>query len=68
MAKEISRKTLDQLLIPSTATLTSVLRQHGITWTFMHRCWTATPQYEDGRSRIHPPVHTDARRFGPGHS
>ena len=36
MAKEISRETLDLLLIPSTATLTSVLRQHGITWTFMH--------------------------------
>ncbi|MYE88817.1 ribonuclease activity regulator RraA [Candidatus Poribacteria bacterium] len=36
MAKTISRETLDLLLIPSTATLTSVLRQHGITWTFMH--------------------------------
>lgn len=36
MAKKISRETLDLLLIPSTATLTSVLRQHGITWTFMH--------------------------------
>ena len=36
MTKKISRETLDLLLIPSTATLTSVLRQHGITWTFMH--------------------------------
>ena len=36
MTKKISRETLDMLLIPSTATLTSVLRQHGITWTFMH--------------------------------
>ena len=36
MAKKISRETLDLLLIPSTATLTSVLRQNGITWTFMH--------------------------------
>ena len=36
MPKKISRETLDMLLIPSTATLTSVLRQHGITWTFMH--------------------------------
>ena len=36
MAKKISRETLDLLLIPSTATLTSVLRQHGITRTFMH--------------------------------
>ena len=36
MAKKISRETLDLLLIPSTATLTSVLRQHGITQTFMH--------------------------------
>lgn len=36
MPKKISRETLDLLLIPSTATLTSVLRQHGITWTFMH--------------------------------
>ncbi|RKU07245.1 ribonuclease activity regulator RraA [Candidatus Poribacteria bacterium] len=36
MAKKISRDTLDLLLIPSTATLTSVLRQHGITQTFMH--------------------------------
>ena len=43
MAKEISRKTLDQLLIPSTATLTSVLRQHGITWTFMHRVGPLRP-------------------------
>ena len=36
MSKKISRETLDLLLIPSTATLTSVLRQHGITQTFMH--------------------------------
>ena len=36
MTKKISRETLDLLLIPSTATLTSVLRQHGITQTFMH--------------------------------
>ena len=36
MGKKISRETLDLLLIPSTATLTSVLRQHGITQTFMH--------------------------------
>jgi regulator of RNase E activity RraA len=36
MAKKISRETLDLLLIPSTATLTSVLRQHGITCTFMY--------------------------------
>ena len=36
MAKQISRETIDLLLIPSTATLTSVLRQHGITQTFMH--------------------------------
>ena len=36
MTKKISRETLDLLLIPSTATLTSVLRQHDITWTFMH--------------------------------
>ena len=36
MKEKISRETLDLLLIPSTATLTSVLRQHGITRTFMH--------------------------------
>lgn len=36
MAKKISSETLNLLLIPSTATLTSVLRQHGITRTFMH--------------------------------
>ena len=36
MTKKISRETLDLLLVPSTATLTSVLRQHGITCTFMH--------------------------------
>ena len=36
MTKKISRETLDLLLIASTATLTSVLRQHGITRTFMH--------------------------------
>lgn len=36
MTQKISRETLDLLLIPSTATLTSVLRQHGITRTFMH--------------------------------
>jgi regulator of RNase E activity RraA len=36
MAEKISRETLDLLLIPSTATLTSVLRQHGITCTFMY--------------------------------
>ena len=33
---QIAQKTLDQLLIPSTATLTSVLRNHGLTNTFMH--------------------------------
>ena len=36
MTKKISRETLDLLLIPSTATLTSVLRQLGVTRTFMH--------------------------------
>ena len=36
MREKISRETLDLLLIPSTATLTSVLRQHGITRSFMH--------------------------------
>ena len=36
MTEKISRETLALLLIPSTATLTSVLRQHGITRTFMH--------------------------------
>ena len=36
MTQTISRETLDLLLIPSTATLTSVLRQHGITRSFMH--------------------------------
>ncbi len=36
MKEKISRETLDLLLIPSTATLTSVLRQHGITRSFMH--------------------------------
>lgn len=36
MTQKISRETLDLLLTPSTATLTSVLRQHGITRTFMH--------------------------------
>jgi regulator of RNase E activity RraA len=33
---QITQETLDQLLIPSTATLTSVLRNHGLTNTFMH--------------------------------
>ncbi len=36
MREKISHETLDFLLIPSTATLTSVLRQHGITRSFMH--------------------------------
>ena len=36
MREKISRETLDLLLVPSTATLTSVLRQHGITRSFMH--------------------------------
>ena len=36
MTQKISRETLDLLLIPSTATLTSVMRQHGVTRTFMH--------------------------------
>ncbi|MBT3270846.1 ribonuclease activity regulator RraA [Candidatus Poribacteria bacterium] len=36
MATPVSRETLDQLLIPSTATLTSVLRGLGITHSFMH--------------------------------
>ena len=36
MTQKISRETLDLLLIPSTATLTSVLRQLGVTRTFMH--------------------------------
>ena len=34
---EISPQTLDQLLVPSTATLTSVLKGHGLHNTFMHR-------------------------------
>lgn len=36
MSTPVTRETLDQLLIPSTATLTSVLRNLGITHTFMH--------------------------------
>ncbi len=36
MPTHASRDTLDQLLIPSTATLTSVLRNLGITHSFMH--------------------------------
>ena len=36
MPTPVSRETLDQLLIPSTATLTSVLRNLGITHSFMH--------------------------------
>ena len=37
MTTSVSRETLDQLRIPSTATLTSVLRGLGITRSFMHR-------------------------------
>lgn len=37
MPATVSRETLDRLLIPSTATLTSVLRNLGITHSFMHR-------------------------------
>ncbi|NKB65900.1 MAG: ribonuclease activity regulator RraA [Candidatus Latescibacteria bacterium] len=33
---EVSQQTLDQLLVPSTATLTSVLKGHGLHNTFMH--------------------------------
>ncbi len=33
---QIAQSTLDQLLLTSTATLTSVLRNHGLTNTFMH--------------------------------
>ena len=34
--QEVSKETIQQLLLPSTATLTSVLRGHGVTRTFMH--------------------------------
>ena len=34
---KVAKETIQQLLIPSTATLTSVLRGHGLTNTFMHR-------------------------------
>ena len=53
MREKISRETLDLLLIPSTATLTSVL---ATTWhhpLLYARRRAPTPQYEDGRSRIH---------------
>ena len=33
---EVSQETLDRLLLPSTATLTSVLKGHGLANTFMH--------------------------------
>ncbi|MEE2834272.1 MAG: ribonuclease activity regulator RraA, partial [Candidatus Latescibacterota bacterium] len=32
----VSQQTLDRLLVPSTATLTSVLKGHGLNNTFMH--------------------------------
>jgi len=32
----VSQQTLDRLLVPSTATLTSVLKSHGLSNTFMH--------------------------------
>jgi regulator of RNase E activity RraA len=35
--RKVSREIIEQLMIPSTATLTSVLRQLGVTRSFMHR-------------------------------
>ncbi len=37
MAPSIPREVLDQLLIPSTATLTTALKKNGLNNTFMHR-------------------------------
>jgi regulator of RNase E activity RraA len=39
----VSKKTLEQLKKPSTATLTSVLRRHGLNNTFMHRVTPLKP-------------------------
>ena len=39
----ISQATLDQLLAPSTATLTSVLKEHGLGNTFMHNVMPLRP-------------------------
>ena len=39
----ISQATLDQLLVPSTATLTSVLKGHGLGNTFMHNVTPLQP-------------------------
>ncbi len=41
--KKISDAIINQLLIPSTATLTSVLRQLGVTHTYMHRVTPLRP-------------------------
>ncbi|MCH8292630.1 ribonuclease activity regulator RraA [Candidatus Poribacteria bacterium] len=41
--KKISDEIINQLLIPSTATLTSVLRQLGVTHTYMHRVTPLRP-------------------------
>ena len=41
--KEIPDEIINQLLIPSTATLTSVLRQLGVTHTYMHRVTPLRP-------------------------
>jgi len=43
MVEKIAHEIIDLLLIPSTATLTSVLRQFGITRTFMHRVTPLRP-------------------------
>ena len=37
--QKIAKEIIQQLLIPSTATLTSVLRGLGVTRTFMHGGW-----------------------------
>ena len=41
--KKISDELINQLLIPSTATLTSVLRQLGVTHTYMHQVTPLRP-------------------------
>ncbi|MEE2658660.1 MAG: ribonuclease activity regulator RraA [Candidatus Latescibacterota bacterium] len=42
-ATPVSQEVLDRLLVPSTATLTSVLKDHGLNNTFMHRVQPLRP-------------------------
>ena len=60
MSVDVSKAVCQQLMESSTATLTSVLRLHGLKNTFMHGVAPLVPGHENGGTRLYTPLYPRA--------